>query len=403
MNVLFLTIIRIDNISDRGIYPDLMRKFRNEGHKVFIVTPVERRLGKKSEIIADKNSVILKIRTLNIQKSSFLEKWAGMLLIQYQYLLGIIKYFRREKFDLIIYSTPPITFLKIIRFIKLKHGAASYLLLKDIFPQNAVDLGLIRKNGLINKYFAKKEKDLYSVSDYIGCMSKANVDFILKANPEIDNKKLEINPNTHEILDDSISTEEKLLIRKRYGIPENSIIFIFGGNLGRPQGVSFMLDFLESQMQKKGIFFVIAGNGTEFKRLKLWFEMKQPENSKLIFELPKADYNMLLKSCDIGMIFLDRRFTIPNFPSRLLYYMEYRMPVLAATDLNTDISNLIMENNFGLWSEAGDLMTIDFNVDLLQRNESIRKTMGVNGFNFLKENFTVENSYNLIMNHFPSD
>ena len=46
MNVIFLTVTKIDDIQSRGIYTDLMRKFRDEGHQVYIVSPVERKYGK---------------------------------------------------------------------------------------------------------------------------------------------------------------------------------------------------------------------------------------------------------------------------------------------------------------------------------------------------------------------
>ena len=94
-------------------------------------------------------------------------------------------YFADIKFDLILYSTPPITFYKAIEYVKKRDGAKTYLLLKDIFPQNAVDLGMMSKTGLkglIYKYFRKKEKKLYAISDKIGCMSQANVDYVLKHN-----------------------------------------------------------------------------------------------------------------------------------------------------------------------------------------------------------------------------
>lgn len=90
------------------------------------------------------------------------------------------------KFDLIIYSTPPITFQRAVEYVKERDNAQTYLLLKDIFPQNAVDIGILSKNGwkgLIYKYFRKKEKKLYGISDRIGCMSEANCKYILSHNP----------------------------------------------------------------------------------------------------------------------------------------------------------------------------------------------------------------------------
>ena len=50
-NLIFLTMSREPaNINNNGIYPDLLRKFRNEGFRVYIVMPHERSLGKPTEL-----------------------------------------------------------------------------------------------------------------------------------------------------------------------------------------------------------------------------------------------------------------------------------------------------------------------------------------------------------------
>lgn len=400
MNLLFLTIIKIDDISDRGIYPDLMRKFKNEGHNVFLVTPIERRYQQKTTLNRKDNVTLLKIKTLNIQKTNVVEKLVALSMIKYQYLWGIKKYFPEYNFDLVIYSTPPITFLGLVKYIKVRYGASSYLLLKDIFPQNAVDLGLIKKNGLIHSYFLNQEKKLYDISDYIGCMSQANVDCLIKNHPEINPQKVEINPNSHELFDEALTGEQKLSVRRKYKIPSDATVFIYGGNLGKPQGISFVIDFLNSQKQKTGVFFVIVGTGTEFGRIKSWYDSIQPANMIIQSALPRQEYNLLLQSSDVGMIFLDNRFTIPNFPSRLLSYLEYKLPILAATDTSTDLGKIIVENGFGLWSESGDLYSINQNITKLIQSPKLRERMGIQGFNYFVNNYTVDNSYKIIIKHY---
>ena len=267
MNILFVTIIKINSINDRGVYPDLLRKFLHEGHKIYIVTPLERRYRQKSTIERQDNLVTLKIKTLNYQKTNIIEKWIGTLLINYLYLKKIKRYFSNIKFDLVLYSTPPITFNGLIEHIKKRDGARSYLLLKDIFPQNAVNLGLIREGGCIYNYYKRKEKLLYKVSDHIGCMSQANVDYILKNNPQLQNSKVEINPNSHELFDEQITPENKVFIKMKYNIPLSKVICIYGGNLGKPQGVQFIIEFLNSQTNNEDVFFLIVGSGTEYGRL----------------------------------------------------------------------------------------------------------------------------------------
>ena len=219
MKILFLTIARISEISARGIYTDLMRKFSEEGHELFIATPIERRYKKKTSIIKNNNITILRIKTLNIQKTNILEKGLSTILIEKQFHSSIKKHLPEIQFDLILYSTPPITFTKVVKYIKQKDGAKSYLLLKDIFPQNAVDIGILNKGSLIHRYFRKKEKELYHVSDFIGCMTPANRTYICKHNPEINPEIVEINPNSIEPAGSSILPEQKELMRQKYLIP----------------------------------------------------------------------------------------------------------------------------------------------------------------------------------------
>ena len=118
MNIIFLTMSRITDINTRHIYPDLLRKFRNEGHSVYIVTPNERSFGRPTELIEHNGVHILGVKTLNLQKTNVMEKGVGQVLVESQYKRAIKKYLNGIQFDLILYSTPPITFPKVIQYLK---------------------------------------------------------------------------------------------------------------------------------------------------------------------------------------------------------------------------------------------------------------------------------------------
>ncbi len=395
MKVLFLTLSKITSIEDRGIYPDLIRKFRNEGHHVIIVSPVERRTKQHTQLIREKDGVsILLVKTFNIQKTNIIEKGIGTLAIEYQYLSAIGKWLPDIKFDLVLYSTPPITFFKVIKYIKDRDNAYAYLLLKDIFPQNAVDMKMIKKNGLLHKYFLEKERKLYAISDTIGCMSPANVDFVLKYNPEVNPNKVEVNPNTIEPVHLNFTKEEKNKIRERYGLPLDLKIFVYGGNLGKPQGLDFLLDTIKD-VKNKQVFFLIVGDGTEFSRIKSWFDLQRPQNAKLLQHLPKEDYDRLLTACDVGLIFLDKNFSIPNFPSRLLSYLEMKLPVIVATDVNTDIGDVVEKANCGYKIVTGDLNAINTIINELTANADL-SVLGENSWKLIQNEYTVDRSYKLI-------
>lgn len=402
-------MVRMDDISKRGIYTDLMRKFRSEGHEVYIVTPRERREGRPTLLAENYGVHILGVKTLNVQKTNVIEKGIGQVLLESQFKRAIKKHLAGVSFDLITYSTPPITFTNVVKFLKKENPqAVTYLQLKDIFPQNAVDIGMMSTSGvkgLLYKFFRNKEKKLYAVSDFIGCMSPANVEFVLKQNPEIDPVRVEVAPNSVEILPELSPLDERAkrqternYMRCKYNLPLDRPIFIYGGNLGKPQGIPFLIECLNANANREDCHFLIIGTGTELPRLMKWYDEKKPKSVKVMKGLPKAEYDELVRTCDVGLIFLDHRFTIPNFPSRLLSYMENKMPVLCVTDPNTDMGKIAEENGFGYWCESNSVEAFSSILDMVIHSD--RKEMGEKGFQFLKENYLVEHTYNAIMKHF---
>ena len=96
------------------------------------------------------------------------------------------------------------------------------------------------------------------------------------------------------------------------------------------------------------------------------------------------------------MIFLDHRFTIPNFPSRLLSYMQAKLPVLACTDPNTDVGKVITQGGFGWWCESNS--TQDFDRAVEEIGKSNLSAMGNAAMEYLQMNYTVEIGYQSILN-----
>ena len=111
--------------------------------------------------------------------------------------------------------------------------------------------------------------------------------------------------------------------------------------------------------------------------------------------LPKNEDDELLVACDIGMIFLHKDFTIPNFPSRLLTYLEMKKPVLAATDVNTDIGKIIKDAGCGYWVESGDIEAMENKITQLCEDDLI--AMGEKGWKLLQRKYLVDRSYSLIL------
>lgn len=392
MNVLYLTLSNFTNFPAGDLYHDTVQALTNNGCNVYVVSALEKRV-KREPIKKSKNKVtICEVRTGNITKNkSKIDKGIALIRLQRQFDKLIGEELGEVEFSFVLIATPPITFNNIIKKFS-RRGIPTYLMLKDIFPQNAVDLNMLSKKSLIYKYFRQQEKGLYNLVDYIGCMSPANADYIKKHN-DINDEKVEIFPN-------SIKINNRLEVLEKSDESQNKTLFLYGGNLGKPQDISFIKKVVDAFENRDTMHLMIIGDGTEFAELERY--IKNKSNTTLKKRLPKKEYDKVLIKADVGLIFLDHRFTIPNIPSRLNSYLENSIPVLAATDTATDLKDIIEKSECGFWTSSSNIEQFMDYADNLSQNSQLREKFGKNGRKLLEKEFDIDKNIKIILKHFEN-
>lgn len=370
--ILFLSISYKDRKG--SIYNDLVDSLVEKGHFVTVISSSE------NKNIERNNYRLIGFNKNVTGKANLIKKGIDTVLIGRKFKKIIKSKLVNESFDLIIYATPPITLNLPVQYAKKKFNAKTYLMLKDIFPQNAVDLQMFKKSSLIYKYFRRKEKQLYNLSDKIGCMSQGNIDYLLRHNKFISKYKVEIFYN-------SIHIEENKYISNRE--KNNITTFFFGGNLGVPQNINGLLDIIFNLNDYNLAKFVIVGKGSKDQIIKDYIENNNPKNLTYKEFVPQNEYEELLGKADVGLISLDPRFTIPNIPSKLPTYIKLGKPVLAITDVNTDLKDIINEANCGWWCDARNMNEIVNLIKEICENKENQIDKGKNGFDYLCEKFDV--------------
>ncbi len=390
MNIIYITLSK-PKLSQSGIYPDLVRALLKASHNVTIVYAASPKDQKQTELVNEEGAQILKVLVGENFDVGLLKKGINALRMEPLLKRAIKKYLKDKSFDLCIYATPPVTFAGVVDYCKRQFNVKTFLMLKDIFPQNAVDIGLFKEGSLIHHFFKAKERKLYALSDRIGCMSEGNLEYIKAHEPWLDPSKLLVFPNTIEV------PSELQARGPEGGRGDLKVRFVFGGNLGKPQGIEWLILAISNKRlsERKDIEFYIIGQGSEKEKVKKASE----ELSNLFFkeQLPPDEYDRLMSEMDVGIISLDSRFTIPNYPSRILSYMKAGKPVLACTDKVTDMRELVTEQaRCGLWVGSDDIEGFADAVLRLSSDESLRRDMGLRGFEYLKEHFNVKSSVKIL-------
>jgi glycosyltransferase involved in cell wall biosynthesis len=379
------------------IYTDLAEALNESGHEITVAVSEQAKNKQHTEMKEERGFDVLRIVTGNYYDVGFVEKGITTLRIPVLMKRGIEKYLGKRKFDFILFESPPVTNAGLVAWAKKKFGCPSYLMLKDIFPQNAVDLGIVKGNGILHRLFASREKKLLQTADFVGCMSNANKQYVIDHNSWINPEKVEIFPNTKKLTTNI--TTSGFPLRDRYGISEEACVFLFGGNMGRPQYIDFLCEVIKGCKNEREMYFLFIGRGTDRYKLEKTIKEKGINNALVIENLPRNEYEQITKECDVGMIVLDPRFTIPNYPSRILSYMEFAKPVIAATDKVTDLKELIEEANCGEWTWSGDVRSFINKAKEMSKSNRLT-TLGANGRKYLEDKFNVKHSIKILENHF---
>lgn len=376
MKILYLTMLY--SVEKNGLYQNLVDSLVNRNHEITIVRSkcdIE-----KTCLEELKPGIMgLNVKAGNPLEHNLIKKGINQILLAYYFKKAIKEFLDNEKYDLILYATPPVTLASVVKFCKNKYDAKTFLMLKDIFPQNAVDLNMMNKKSFIYKYFRRQEKKYYEYSDCIGCMSEGNKEYLIKNNPNINKNKICVFPNSI-----TIAEEENITFHKE------KTVFMFGGNLGKPQNITFLLNVIHNLRDYSKAEFWIVGKGTEKEQILKFIHKWNCKNLKYHEEVPQDVYENMLKEADVGIISLDPRFTIPNIPSRFQSYLKLKKPVLAITDTVTDLQKMIKDNGCGWWCDAFNEPEVIENIKYICEHKEEQIIKGEKGFEFLKEAFDVE-------------
>ncbi len=388
MKILFLMIAYPNVTENSNMFTDLASEFVSNGQEVYIVVangPATSSFNKED------GSNVLRVKTMKLFNNSFIKKGLANIILPYQVNRAIRKFLNGIHFEKIILSTPPITYLKTLKKLRREFNAGIYLILRDIFPQNAIDLDIL-KNPFLITMFRRNERELYKLCDHIGCMSDGNITYISEHNPEINKNKLHLLPNWKKINE---FTPPDQSLKNKFGL-DNKFIALYGGNFGKPQKAEFILDLAREMSVHDDVIFLFIGEGSEKQRIVGLAAGYGLKNVQFMDPLPRHQYNEVVKFCDIGLVNLSEKFTIPNIPSRTLSYWEAKIPVLAAIDSNTDFGEILSRSGSGLSSITGDIKSYVNNFEKLYADKELREKMGENGYNFFRENCTVGKAYSII-------
>jgi glycosyltransferase involved in cell wall biosynthesis len=298
----------------------------------------------------------------------------GELILPFAMLRGLAKSsLASVRWEGLVWYSPTIFFGPMVSQLKRKHRCRTYLILRDIFPDWAVDAGVMRK-GLAYRFFKFMENYQYSVADVIGVQTAANMAYL---------HNWALKPTRRlEVLNNWLS---QITVKKEGGfigigaLERKGVIFVYAGNMGAAQGMDCMIELADRLQHRPEVGFLFVGRGSEVVRLRALVAERSIGNVVFRDEIEPWEVPGLLAQCHVGLLALDPRHKTHNIPGKFLTYLNAGLPVLARINAGNDLEALINEEGVGKVCVGNSTDRLyELAIELLD-NPAERKAMGICG------------------------
>lgn len=360
---------------------ELACEFKEEGDDVTVVTPVAKQK-EKTHISTLDGITVCRFRSGEIKNIGKIKRAINETLLSHHAWKSLKSHFKENPHDMIIYYSPTIFWGGLVERLKKLWNAPSYLILRDLFPQWAIDQGLIREGSKIETYFRYFEKKSYDAADTIGLMSQKNL-MLFKETMRRDTK-LEVLHNWAANKPVKAESEYK----KQLGLEEKTVYF-YGGNIGYAQDMMNIVRLAKNMQNEKNAHFVLVGAGDEVELVREAIKQEKLDNMTLLPAVSQDKFKQMLAEFDVGLFTLHKDHSAHNFPGKLLGYMVQELPILGSINQGNDLKEIVEEAGAGMVTVNGEDDVLYTNA-LKLLDDEYREKIGQNASKLLASMFSVE-------------
>lgn len=332
---------------------DLSQELVRQGHSPTVLIPAADL--EQPWLLEDMNGVqVLRLKAPRTKDIGYVRRTIGEFFLPFMMLRNLRKSpLANVRWDGVVWYSPTIFLGPLANALKKASACRSYLIIRDIFPEWAVDMGLLSR-GLAYRFFKAIERYQYSVADVIGVQTSANLPYFDHWTKQ-HGWRVEVLQNWLADAPDvgsSISVVDGALAGRT--------IFVYAGNMGVAQGMDVLLDLAERLRGRRDIGFLFVGRGRDAQRLRADAQARELDNVLFHDEIDPSEIPGLYAQCHVGIVALDPRHKTHNIPGKFLSYMQSGMPVLASINPGNELIELIKKEGVGR-------VCTDHAVDTLQR------------------------------------
>lgn len=372
------------------MHSDFVEAAAEKGHDVTVLALCEKRNRIYSGYHDENGIHYLMVQCGNIQKTNKYQKVISSVAANYHILRSAGHYLRGQKFDVVVWAMSSTLMYVSVQLLAKRFHAYFYLLLKEYWPQDPIDLGALSPNGLVAGCLRFVERRMLRAADRIGASSPGGIRYVERLYPQFAHK-CEVCPHCEKIRTVDRSARAELLAAN--GIPMDKTVFLYAGNFGVSQGIDDMVACIKAAAAIEGTYFLMLGSGTEYDKARS--TLCGLDNVTFQGGIGYSELLKLAAVCDCGLIFLYRNYTVPNIPGKLNTYLNAEIPIIACVDKTSDAGKIIADGGAGIEVSSGDVEAFCAAVKRIM-NPVERTEMSRRAKQLLRSSYTAERAVEIV-------
>jgi len=370
---------------------DLSREFVRQGHEITVLLP-EADLEESWRMEEMGGIRVLRLKAPKTRDISYVRRAIGEFLMPFAMRRNLrCSPLIKERWDGVMWYSPSIFHGPLVNTLKKISGCKGYLIIRDIFPEWAADIGLISRRGLPYRFFDAVARYQYSVADVIGVQTPGNRAYF--------ETWLQRPGRVLEVLQNWL--DKPANVRCSIRVSETSLagrkVFVYAGNMGVAQGMDILLDLAGKLSIRPDVGFLFVGRGSEAQRLRNTAQLQGLTNVLFFDEIHPDEIPDLYTQCKAGLVTLEPRHRSHNIPGKFLTYMQSSLPVLANINRGNDLAALIRSEQVGQVCESNQVDELAELANKLLEQISADSVLPARCYNLFEREFSTEQAVRQIV------
>lgn len=254
--------------------------------------------------------------------------------------------------DVIYANTWPIFSQGLLQTVASARRIPVVLSIQDIYPESLVAQGRIAAKSKTARVLRWLDARIANAAAAVITISErfATVYTVSRGVPS---ERVHIVPNW--IDERSVIPGEKIgEVRRRYGIPDDSFVVAYGGNVGMASGIETVIDAFGQLVGDQNMYLLVAGSGSQLGACQEKAAMLG--NHRIIFHTPWLPHETseVLSAADVLVLPTRGHQSMASVPSKLITYMLAGRPILALADDGSDLANTVSDAGCGWLMQPDD-------------------------------------------------